>query len=398
MKIENSVRKIIERVKRNGDVAVSFYTKKFDGVVIKPSEFKVSLEKIKDAKNKVDKKLYLALKKAAENIRIFHTFQMKHLKKSWSISRAGIESGEYVRPVESVAVYAPGARYSYPSSVLMTVIPASIAGVKKIIMLTPPKNISPSVLVAADISGVDEIYTVGGVQSVAAAAFGTKMIPKVDMIVGPGNKYITEAKRQLFGTVGIDMLAGPSEVVIIADGGAPPEFIAYDLLAQTEHDPSSRAFLFTDSKKIIDEVKNMIPGKYKKQIKIRKVAITEAIKISNTLAPEHLELLLKNPRKYFAYVKNAGAVFAGYHTPTAIGDYFAGPSHVLPTASTARFSSGISAHTFLKKTTFVFAGEKSIGIWPEQVEAIAAAEGLVYHSESAKIRRRNNKIDGILTS
>lgn len=386
MNITKSVGKIIDDVRLKGDAAVVFYTKKFDAVELKPQNLRVTPAEIKSAVKNVDGKTLSALKSASMNIRKYCETEFGFIKRKWEYKRAGLTVGEFVSPVESAAVYVPGGRYSYPSSVLMTAIPARVAGVKKIIMLTPPNNLTPAVMAAAALASIDEIYRVGGVQGIAAAAFGTRRIPKVDIIVGPGNKYVTEAKRQLFGTVGIDMLAGPSEVVVISDGSTPADFVANDLLAQCEHDPSSRAFLFSDSKKLIDKVKKQIPPLFKKQIVIKKVSIGEAVRMSNEIAPEHLELLVKSPEKILKKISNAAAVFMGVNTPTALGDYFAGPSHVLPTSGSARFSSGLSVGTFLKKISVISAKKSSLKNCASHIVNLAGAEGLYYHAESVKIR------------
>lgn len=392
MNIKRVVEKIINDVRLKGDKAVCFYTEKFDKVKIAPSQFEVTTAEIQrcvEELQKKDREVYSAIKKSAENIKEFHIRQLKTLRRSWSYKKNGSIFGERLTPVDSVAIYVPGGRYPYPSSALMTAIPARIAGVKKIVMITPPGGVVPPVLLAASVAGIDKVYRIGGVQAVAAVSFGTETIPKVDMVVGPGNAYVTEAKRQLFGVVGIDMLAGPSEVVVIADSSTPVSFIVNDLLAQVEHDPLSRAFLFTDSQKQIDEVKKLIPSIFKNNISINKTSISKTIHLVNEIAPEHLELLIKKPRKVLNKIKNAGAIFIGSYTPTALGDYFAGPSHVLPTGGSARFSSGISVSTFMKRSSIISSNKNALRNWSDYVIKMADVEGLSYHAESVRIRSKS---------
>ncbi|HBU69972.1 MAG TPA: histidinol dehydrogenase [Elusimicrobia bacterium] len=381
------VSSIIKRVLKDGDSAVSYFTAKFDGKNIKPSSFRVSKTLVDAMASRISPDLAKALKKAAQNITRFHKEEFSRLPKSWRINIAGTATGFIYKPVETAGLYVPGGKYySYPSTVLMTAIPARIAGVKRIIMATPPKNLTPAVLFAAKICGVDEIYAVNGPASIAAMAYGTKTIPKVDIIVGPGNAYINEAKRQILDVCGIDSLAGPSEVAIIADRYANPEHIAADLLAQAEHDSMAKAYLFCESDEIIATVRVLLSGENTKQITIFKSSVPEAVKRVNEIAPEHLEIMTANPETIVKKIQNAGAVFVGGNTPTAAGDYIAGPSHVLPTNGTARFSGGLSCATFIKKISYISAGKRRLS-GRKDIVAIAAAEGLSFHALSAKIRQ-----------
>ncbi|MCL2335366.1 MAG: histidinol dehydrogenase, partial [Endomicrobia bacterium] len=278
-----------------------------------------------------------------------------------------------------------GGRFPYPSTVIMTAVAAKAAGVKRIVMATPPKKMSGAVLFAAKLCGIKEVYRVGGIMAIAALACGTKTVKKVDMIAGPGNAYVNEAKRQLFGKVGIDSLAGPSEVAIIADKNAPAEYVAADLMAQVEHDPMAKAYLFCESREKIAKIKALLPKEALKQVKTELCSLKKAIEKSNKIAPEHLELIIKDYAKLLKNVRNAGAVFAGYQTPTACGDYWAGPSHVLPTNGSARFSSGLSVMTFLKKTSYIEMDKKNKKGYEETAE-FADSEGMAYHKKSALIR------------
>ena len=268
----------------------------------------------------------------------------------------------------------------------MAAIPAKVAGVKKISIVTPPNRLTPAVLYAAKLAGVDEIYRIGGPAAIAALAYGTKTVKSVDMVIGPGNAFVNEAKRQVFGKVGIDSLAGPSEVAIIADKGANVSYLVTDLMAQAEHDPEAKAYLFTDSRKIMQQVKHMLPKGLAKQVKLTACPLPKAVKLVNELAPEHLELMVKQPDKMLNGIKNAGAIFAGYRTPTALGDYWAGPSHVLPTGGTAKFMSGLSVLTFLKRTSYVNFHEGSLREDGVYIRKLAEAEGLKSHGESIETR------------
>ncbi|OGS47384.1 MAG: histidinol dehydrogenase [Elusimicrobia bacterium RIFOXYD2_FULL_34_15] len=377
------VSNIIEKVKTNGDSAITFFTEKYDGLKLLPKNFKVSDNEILSAFKSVDKNFLNSIILAKENIEVF---QNKIFPKSTIIKKSGIVLKHIFKPLDSVGIYIPGGRFSYPSTILMTAIPAKIAGVKKIIITTPFKNLSNEVLATAKICGVNEIYRIGGAQAIASLAYGTETIPKVDKIVGPGNAYVTEAKKQVYGDVGIDMLAGPSEILIIADESVKMQFITEDLKAQCEHDKNSKAVLISMSKRLTKTIKKNI-SLFKKQIKIINVdSIVQAIKIANQIAPEHLEIMTKNPQYIADKVKNAGAVFIGNYSPVALGDYFAGPSHVLPTGRNARFSSGLSVYDFLKSSSYIHYKKSALKKSASSIIKLANTEGLSKHAESIKVR------------
>lgn len=402
-KADENVMKIVEdilqEVRKNGDKALTYYTRKFDCPTIE--EIKVSKEEIKEAYNKVDKDFIDALKTAKENIWDFHEKQKEN---SMIVSsKAGIMMGRIVRGLEKVGIYVPGGTAAYPSSVLMNAIPAKVAGVEKIIMTTPPMRdgfVNPNILVAADISGVDEIYKVGGAQAVGALAFGTETIDKVDKIVGPGNIFVAMAKKSVFGFVDIDMIAGPSEILVISDEKGNPEYIAADLMSQAEHDKLASAILVTTSRelaaKVALELKKQVEKLERKEIILESLKnygaiiitsnIKEAIEIGNTIAPEHLELMLENPFVYLGDVKNAGSVFLGYYAPEPLGDYMAGPNHVLPTSGTARFFSPLSVDDFIKKSSYLYYSEEALRGVKDKVVKLAETEGLTAHANSIKVR------------
>ncbi|MDR3112303.1 MAG: histidinol dehydrogenase [Elusimicrobiota bacterium] len=393
-KLRNYVSDLIDEVVLEGDKAVFRHIKKFDGVDLSKSGYRVSDEHVKCALKNVPTQLKNAIKKAYLNVLSFHKKELLQIKKSFSFTYNGARTGQIYTAIEDVGVYVPGGRFPYPSTVIMTAIPAISAGVKRIIMATPPKNLSSAVLYTASLCGIKEIYSVGGASAIAVFAYGTKTVKKVDMIVGPGNVYVNEAKRQVFGQTGIDALAGPSEVVLIADDICPTEFIVADLLAQVEHDVMAKAFLFIQNLKKIDEIKKEIkrliskkeaPQTAFKQITFTQCLIETAVEKSNAIAPEHLELLVKNYKPLLKKIKNAGAIFAGYQSPTACGDYWAGPSHVLPTMSSAKFSSGLSAMTFLKRTSFTEMNGKYKKSF-EEIAEIANAENMIWHKKSAILR------------
>jgi len=381
-----SVSAIISKVRAQGDKALIYFAKKFDNYTLSPKKIKVSKSEIRNSSEKIDDLVKLALLKAAGNIRRFHQEEYNHLNIFWKSKSNGIIVGQIYTPVERVGIYVPGGRFSYPSTVLMAAIPAKVAGVKKVSIVTPPNKLTPAVLYAAKLAGVDEIYRIGGPAAIAALAYGTKTVAPVDLVIGPGNIFVNEAKRQVFGKVGIDSLAGPSEVAIIADKGANVSYIVADLMAQAEHDPAARSFLFTDSKKIIRHVKSLIPKKVLGQIKLVCCPLPNAVKSVNELAPEHLELMIKHPDKMLNNIKNAGAIFAGYRTPTVVGDYWAGPSHVLPTGGTAKFMSGLSALTFFKRTSYVNFHEGSLREDGVYIRKLAEIEGFKSHGESISAR------------
>lgn len=407
-KADESVMKIVEdilqNVRKDGDKALTYYTRKFDCPNI--NEIKVSKDEIKEAYDKVDEDFIDALKAAKENIWDFHEKQKEN---SMIIpSKAGIMMGRIVRGLEKVGIYVPGGTAAYPSSVLMNAIPAKVAGVEKIIMTTPPMKdgfVNPNILVAADISGVDEIYKVGGAQAIGALAFGTETIDKVDKIVGPGNIFVAMAKKSVFGFVDIDMIAGPSEILVISDEKGNPEYIAADLMSQAEHDKLASAILVTTSKelaaKVIEELKKQVEKLERKEIILEALKnygaiiitsnIKEAIEIGNTIAPEHLELMLENPFVYLGDVKNAGSVFLGYYAPEPLGDYMAGPNHVLPTSGTARFFSPLSVDDFIKKSSYLYYSEEALREVKDKVVKLAETEGLTAHANSIKVRFKQSR-------
>src|SRR3990172_6899278 len=397
--VEASVRNIIEQVKEKGDEAVVKFTKKFDNYYLSPENIRVSKEEIENAYTSVGKKELGSLKIAAERIRKFHLHQ---IEKSWNYEEDGVLLGQIIKPLSIVGVYTPGGKASYPSSVLMNVIPAKVAGVEKVIMCTPPSGgrLNPYVLVAADIGGVDEIFSVGGAQAIAAMAYGTETIPRVDKIVGPGNVYVAEAKRMVFGDVDIDMVAGPSEILIVNDGSGEPSWVAADLLSQAEHDELASGILLTTSRKMAEAVAQEVSIQIK-HLKRQAIArgsidrygaiiitkdLNDAADISNQIAPEHLELFVRKPFKFLQKIKNAGAIFLGFHTPEALGDYMAGPNHTLPTGGTARFSSPLGVEDFIKRSSvlaFSTQGLKKLG---RNVARFAEIEGLEAHGKSVLVR------------
>ncbi len=390
--VANIVAGIIKEVGQKGDLALCRYAKRFDGLSLSPRSLRVSLAELKNAQKQVSPGFLKALAESAKQVRLFAESERKRTMKSWTEKRGSIRVGQWVRPVDSAGLYIPGGRFPYPSTVLMTAIPARVAGVKRIIMCTPPKNLTPEVLAAAAYVGIDEIYKVGGAGAIAAMALGTKTIRPVHFIVGPGNAFVAEAKRQLYGTVGIDSLAGPSEVVIIADRSASLEAIQKDLLAQAEHDPDSRSMCFSTDAKLLSDVKKGLDPLIKNRVQLIKTrTIEEAIERVNDVAPEHFELLVKNAEKYLPKIRHAGAIFLGPATTAVLGDYVAGPSHVLPTHRSARFSSGLSVNTFLKRSSVMgFAGKASERAQWEAALTFAQTEGMTYHEASLRCRMQKN--------
>ena len=399
--VENIVADVIANVRKNGDSALKEYTKKFDKADLDSLE--VTDEEIENAFAQVDDKFIDVIKRAKENIYNFHKHQVRN---SFVINESdGIVLGQKVLPLKRVGLYVPGGTASYPSSVLMNCIPAKIAGVEEIVMTTPPRadgTINPVILAAAKIAGVGRIYKVGGSQAIAALAYGTETIEAVDKIVGPGNAFVAEAKKQVYGLVDIDMIAGPSEILIIADGTCNPEYVAADLLSQAEHDKLASAVLITDSKELANAVSDqlevqlsVLPREEIARTSIDnngKIIITEsinkAIEIANMIAPEHLEICVDNPFDYLDKVKNAGSVFLGKNCPEALGDYFAGPNHTLPTSGTARFSSPLSVDDFVKKTAFTYYTLDALSKVSEDIAYFAEKEGLSAHARSAVVRTR----------
>ncbi len=404
MNVEKTVSDIIENVKKFGDFALYDYTKKFDGVCLQ--SLQVTEEEIKDAYNSVDEKFIAILKKAAENIKTFHE---KQKRDGFKIEKPdGTVMGQKIIPVDRAGLYVPGGTASYPSTVLMDSIPAKIAGVKELVMVTPPDKqgkINPVILAAAKLAGVDKIFKVGGAQAIAALAYGTESIPKVDKIVGPGNAFVAEAKKQVFGMVSIDMIAGPSEILIVADEKSNPRYLAADLLSQAEHDKLASAVLVTTSMTLAEKVAEEIEFQLKElpREEIARISIDnngkiivcdnieQAIEISNEIAPEHLELVVDNPFDYLDDIRHAGSVFMGRYCPEALGDYMAGANHTLPTSGTARFSSPLGVDDFIKKTQFTYYTKDALSKICDDVYCFAEKEGLGAHAKSAVIRIKDDK-------
>jgi len=381
-RISESVRKIIEDVRQDGDEALIKYTRRFDGVKMTARDIKVSACEMSGAYQDIDPEFVSTLKVILDNITKFYN---KQIKKSWKIKDAdGVLLGENIEPLERVGVYVPSGTVPLVSSVYMTVIPAKMAGVRKIALATPPnqyKSVDPHILVVADLLKVDEIYKAGGAQAIASLAFGTKTIPRVDKIVGPGNAYVTEAKRQVFGYCDIDMLAGPTEVVIIANQFSDTKFIKADLEAQSEHF-MGLSILITNSKKVAKAFRKEDIAGYV----ILVGNMDEAAEVANMLAPEHLQIMTNNPKKIVRRVKNAGAIFLGPYTPVAVGDYVAGPSHVLPTGGSARFFSGLGLSDFYKSSHILSYTKKALEKVREPLEKVAGIEKLTRHLNSVKVR------------
>ena len=398
-KVTSAVTDILNNVKQNGDDAVREYTLKFDGHM--PSKFEISREEIDSSPDKCDRDFILALYKAADNIRDFHARQKQQ---SWlEPKQNGVILGQRIRGLKRVGVYVPGGTAAYPSSVLMNVIPAKIAGVKEIVMVTPPQKdgtANPDILAAAKIAGVDRVFLMGGAQAVAALAYGTQSVPKVDKIVGPGNIFVATAKKLLYGTVDIDMIAGPSEILIVADKSANPKFLAADLMSQAEHDKMASAILLTTSEETANETAKEL-SRQMQTLERRDIIeqslndfgaiivckdISEAVDFANELAPEHLELAVENPMEYIGRVDNAGSVFLGHYSPEPLGDYFAGPNHVMPTSGTARFFSPLSVDSFIKKSSFIYYTEPALSEAKDDIIKLAETEGLTAHANSIKVR------------
>lgn len=398
--VEAAVAEIIENVRADGDKALLAYTKKFDGRI--PDKMEIRRDEIKALADCCEPAFLDALQNAADNIRDFH---MRQKQQSWMNTRSdGVIMGQRIRGLARVGIYVPGGTAAYPSSVLMNAIPAKIAGVGEIIMVTPPGKDgkpNPNIMAAALTAGVDRVFLVGGAQAVAALAFGTESIPKVDKIVGPGNIYVATAKKQLYGTVDIDMIAGPSEILIIADETANPKYLAADLMSQAEHDVLASAILLTPSEKIAEQtvaqiyeqIEHLSRREIIRQSLDRFGAVIqcrnmdEAVAFANELAPEHLEICAANPMEYIGKIDNAGSVFLGNYSPEPLGDYYAGPNHVLPTSGTARFFSPLSVDSFLKKSSFIYYTKEAMKAAQEDIIRLAKAEGLTAHANSIEVRR-----------
>ena len=398
---ESTVNEIIENVKTNKDKAVFEYTKKFDKFDLSAENIKVTREEIDEAYTKMDAKLVEVIRKAAENIKVFH---MKQLRNSWFDAKEdGTILGMKIIPIEKAGVYVPGGKAAYPSSVLMNVIPAKVAGVKEIIMTTPPGadgKVNPGTLVAADIAGVDTIYKVGGAQAIAALAYGTESIPKVDKITGPGNIFVALAKKAVYGYVSIDSIAGPSEILVLADETANPRYVAADMLSQAEHDELASAILITTSKELAEKVSEEV-DKFTAQLSRTEIIqksldnygyillaenMEQAIETTNEIASEHLEILTKNPFDVMTKIRNAGAIFLGEYSSEPLGDYFAGPNHILPTNGTAKFFSPVNVDDFIKKSSIISYSREALEKLHKDIELFAESEGLTAHANSIKVR------------
>lgn len=398
---ESVVNEILQNVKCGGDRAVFEYTLKFDRFALTGENIRVTREEIDEAYKKMDAGLIEVIKKSAENIRAFHT---KQLRNSWFDAKPdGTILGMKITPIEKVGVYVPGGKAAYPSSVLMNVVPTRVAGVDRIIMTTPPGadgTVNPGTLVAADIAGVDEIYKVGGAQAIAALAYGTESIPKVDKITGPGNIFVALAKKAVYGYVSIDSIAGPSEILVLADESATPRYVAADLLSQAEHDELASAILITTSPELAKAVSEEVEG-FVKVLERREIlqksldnygyilvaeTMEDAIEAVNEIASEHLEILTKNPFDTMTRIRNAGAIFLGEYASEPLGDYFAGPNHILPTNGTAKFFSPVNVDDFIKKTSIISYSREALRRVSDDIQLFARSEGLTAHANSIKVR------------
>lgn len=399
MDISSIVADILANVRKNGDRALREYTEKFDKVIL--DDLAVSDAEIEEAVNLVDPRLLEVLEKAAANIRRFHE---KQVRTGFEIKGdAGTVIGQKITPVDRAGLYVPGGTAAYPSTVLMDSIPAKIAGCPEVVMVTPPGKdgkVNPAILAAAKVAGIDHIFKVGGAQAIAALAYGTETIPKVDKIVGPGNAFVAEAKKQVFGMVSIDMIAGPSEILVVSDGQSNPVYVAADMLSQAEHDKMASAVLVTDS----EDLANAVCAELEKQIPLLdraeiarasienngKIIIADdletVIDIANEIAPEHLELCVDDPFAYLSKIRHAGSIFMGRNCPEALGDYFAGPNHTLPTSGTAKFSNPLSVDDFVKKTQYTYYTKEALSKVAEDIAFFARTEGLTGHAKSAVIR------------
>lgn len=404
--VMKTVDAILKDIKNNGDEALLSYTRKFDFKDMKKESLKVTKTEIEEAYKNADEAFIKAAKKAHDNITEFHEKQKAN---SWLMTKDnGVLMGQKLRGLNTVGLYVPGGTAAYPSSVLMNAIPAKVAGVKRLVMITPPSKedgtINPYVLAAADIAGVDEIYKAGGAQAIGALAYGTETIPKVDKIVGPGNIFVAMAKRSVYGFVDIDMIAGPSEILVVADESADPSYLAADLMSQAEHDKLASSVLVTPSLKLAEKVnceiekqiktlsrKEIIEASLKNHGAIVIVKdLDEAVKIANDIAPEHIELCVEKPFEMLPDIENAGSIFLGNYSPEPLGDYMAGPNHILPTSGTARFFSPLSVDDFVKKSSFIYYTKKALSNVNNDIVKLAETEGLTAHANSIKVRFKEN--------
>ena len=398
-KVTAAVTEILEQVKQKGDEAVKAYTMKFDGRC--PEQLEVTRQQMEDAVAKADRRFVEALQNAMENIKAFHSRQKQ--QSFIDAQPNGVLMGQRIRGLKRVGPYVPGGTAAYPSSVLMNAIPAKIAGVEEVIMVTPPLkdgSANPDILVAAALAGVDRVFLMGGAQAVGALAYGTATIPKVDKIVGPGNIYVATAKRILYGVVDIDMIAGPSEILVMADSSANPKFLAADLMSQAEHDVLASSILLTTDQAVaqatLAELKRQLAGLSRREIIEQSLTnygaiivcrnVEEMVELANDLAPEHLEVMMENPMAYLGQLDNAGSVFLGQYAPEPLGDYYAGPNHVLPTSGTARFFSPLGVDSFIKKSSYIYYTEDALRAAHDDIVCIAERERLTAHANSIKVR------------
>lgn len=409
--VEDSVAKIIAAVRSEGDAALVDFTARFDhNEVATAKELELSHAVINQAFESIQPEVRKALQSAAQRIQQYHQREAKQSLQSWGFKEEDDTwLGQRVLPLQRVGIYVPGGKASYPSSVLMTAIPAKVAGVKEIIMVVPAPagELNQAVLAAAKLAGVDRVFTIGGAQAIAALAYATETVPAVDKIVGPGNRYVTAAKRQVFGTVGIDMLAGPSEVVVICDSNADSDWVAMDLFAQAEHDEQAQSIAITDSEQQVADIRSsiekLLPSLPRREIITQSLAargaiikvsdLHEAVAVSNRIAPEHLELMTDQPEQLLGEIKHAGAVFVGAHSAESLGDYCAGPNHVLPTSGSARFSSPLGVSDFQKRSSMIYASEQGAAKMASIAATLASCEGLDAHARSAEYRLAKKKLD-----
>ncbi|AFZ44283.1 histidinol dehydrogenase [Halothece sp. PCC 7418] len=402
---EEAVQEIIQTVRKKGDQALLDYTAKFDQLTLTVDQLRVSGSELDAAYQQVSKELIDAIALARQQIEAFHR---QRTPKSWVEFGNQTVLGKRYTPVDRAGLYVPGGRAAYPSTVLMNAVPAKVAGVERRVMVTPPGadgKITPAVLVAAQEAGIEEIYRIGGAHAIAALAYGTERIPEVDVITGPGNLYVTLAKKMVYGTVGIDSLAGPSEVLVIADQNANPVYVAADLLAQAEHDPMAAAILLTTEEKLAqqvqEEVQKQLADHPRRTLTEKSIAnygvviivnsLKEAAELSNIFAPEHLELEVEDPWEMLHLIRHAGAIFMGHSTPEAVGDYLAGPNHTLPTSGAARYASALGVETFMKHSSLIEYSQTALDHVSQAIQTLAEAEGLHSHSESVRLRRENNQ-------
>ena len=409
--VDPDVRSILKAIKERGDKALLHYTERFDGVTLSRQEIRVARNEIRKAYHKIPQDFLNTLKKASHRIERFHRLQKERLFHAFDgmeIREEGGRLGQVIRPLDRVGIYVPGGKAAYPSTVLMAAIPARVAGVQEILMVTPPRaeGINPSVLVAADLAGVDQIYRIGGVQAIAALAYGTVSVPKVDKIIGPGNRFVAAAKRLVFGVVDIDMVAGPSEILIISDEKTHPSYVAADLISQAEHDEMALAILITPSerfgKSVLEAVEKQLASLERRKIAeaslSRKGAVLivkdlrQAVEVANRIAPEHLELAVSNPISLLKRVKHAGSVFVGRHTPEAMGDYMAGCNHILPTAGTARFFSPLGAEDFIKRTNVIRFTRSALRPFDRDMKRFTEWEGLKGHYKAFQLRLKRTRM------